>query len=148
MHAHFVKETLRQAIGRGRAVSDKSVQVVVVSNESIGMPLASQPLPLVDDAEDDTLHHALKLTDTVPINNTIAFVSDAPVNTSAISLNSGVTDRTVRRHFSTLISTGLLRKKGERGGVTVPAWVMGYYRDVWKESSDKGGTCRANSCNR
>lgn len=148
MQAHFVKETLRQAIGRGRAVSDKSVQVVVVSNESIGMLLASQPLPLVDDSEDDTLHHALKLTDTFPIDNTIAFVSDAPVNTSAISLNSGVTDRTVRRHFSTLISTGLLMKKGERGGVTIPEWVMGYYRDVWKESSEDGGICPENQCNR
>ncbi len=141
MQAHFVKETLRQAIGRGRAVSDKSVQVVVVSNESIGMPLASQPLPLVDDSEDDTLNHVLKLTDTFPIYNTIAFVSDAPVNTSAISVNSGVTDRTVRRHFSTLISTGLLTKKGERGGATVPAWVMGYYRDVRKESSEEDGIC-------
>jgi len=129
-----------------RAVSDKSVQVVVVSNESIGMTLASQPLPLVDDSEDDTLHHALKLTDTFPITNTIAFVSDAPVNTSAISLNSGVTDRTVRRHFSTLISTGLLKKKGERGGVTVPEWVTGYYRDVWRESGENGGICSANPC--
>lgn len=54
-HYHLVKETLLQAIGRGRGVNENSVPVLVTSNESLGLALAKQPLHLVNDAEDNTL---------------------------------------------------------------------------------------------
>ncbi len=127
MNASFVKETLRQAIGRGRAVTEKSVQVVVVTNESIGMSLANQPLPLVDDSEDETLHLALMLTETNPISSIIGKGSVAPVATSDISAINGKSDRMTRLHFTTLTFTGLLTKKGARQGVTVPDWLLAYY---------------------
>ncbi len=127
LNTTFVKETLRQAIGRGRAVTDKSVQVVVVTNESIGMTLASQPLPLVDDSGDETLHLAIKLTETNPIYIIIGKGSVAPVTTSHITAINGMSDRIIRHHFTSLTSTGLLTKKGERQGVTVPDWLLAYY---------------------
>lgn len=127
LHSHLVKETLRQAVGRGRAVTEKAVQVVVASNESIGIPLASQPLLPVSDSEDDTLHLTLKLTDVNSITTTIEKMSVAPVKTKDVAGIHRIGEREIRRHFISLISTGLLKKKGARSGVTVPEWLLGHY---------------------
>jgi hypothetical protein len=124
IHGLLVKETLLQAVGRGRGVTDKGVQVLVVSNESLDLPLADQPLPSFDDAEDATLQLAVKLTDTNAKYTILGIVSDAPLRPADITAINAMSDRTARRHFRSLTTLGLLKKKGERGGIFVEDWVL------------------------
>ncbi len=124
IHGLLVKETLLQAVGRGRGVTDKGVSVLVVSNESLGLQLADQPLPSLDDSEDETLQLAVMLTDTNAKYNILGNVSDAPLRPADITAINGMSDRTARRHFQSLTSHGLLKKKGERGGVFVEDWLL------------------------
>jgi hypothetical protein len=124
VHSLLVKETLRQAIGRGRGVTDKGVPVLVASNESLGLALADQPLRLVSDAEDDTLQLAVSASARNAINNTIANRAVAPVVTSTVAAISRYKLRAVRQHLSSLNTHGLLRKKGDRGGWIVADWLL------------------------
>lgn len=93
------------------------LEALGVSNESLGLPLADQSLPLLDDSEDATLQLARMLTDTNAKYNILGIMSDAPLRPADITAINGLSDRTARRHFQSLISFGLLKKKGGRGGV-------------------------------
>lgn len=124
VYNHLVKETLRQAVGRGRGVTEKGVPVLVVSNESLGLPLADQSLPLVNDAEDETLRLAVIATARNAICISIANRAVAPVVTCDVADISRYELRTVRKHLSSLSSSGLLKKKGERSGWVVADWLL------------------------
>ena len=125
-HCHLVKETLLQAIGRGRGVNDNGVPVVVASNESLGLTLADQPLHLVNDAEDETLRLTVSATAQNAIDNIIATHAVAPVVTDTVAEKSQYEIRTVRNHLSSLSHSGLLKKKGERGGWIVADWLLSH----------------------
>ena len=123
-HRHLVKETLRQAVGRGRGVNDNGVPVLVASNESLGLTLADQSLPLVSDAEDETLQLTVSATARNAIDTIIANHAVAPVVTDTVADLSRYELRTVRNHLSSLSSFGLLKKKGDRGGWIVADWLL------------------------
>lgn len=125
-HCHLVKETLLQAIGRGRGVNENGVPVVVASNESLCLTLANQPRHLVNDAEDDTLRLTVSATARNAIDNIIANHAVAPVVTDTVAEMSQYEIRTVRNHLSSLSHSGLLKKKGERGGWIVADWLLSH----------------------
>jgi len=120
----LVKETLRQAIGRGRGVTDKGVQVVVASNESLGLALADQPLHLISDSEDETLQLTVSATARNAKYNTLAFGAVNFIVTDTVAKLSRYELRTVRSHLSSLSLSGLLKKKGARGGWIVADWLL------------------------
>ena len=120
----LVKETLRQSVGRGRGVTGKGVPILVVSNESLGLPLADRPLPLVSDAEDDTLRLAVSATARNAISMSLANRAVAPVVASDVADTSCYEPSTVRKHLASLSSSGLLKKKGERSGWVVADWLL------------------------
>ncbi len=124
IHSHLVKETLLQAVGRGRGVTANGVPVLVVSNESLGLTLADQPLRLVTDAEDETLQLAVSLTARNAIYINIANHAVAQVVTSEVAVISRCKVRAVRQHLSSLSLLGLLKKKGDRGGWIVADWLL------------------------
>lgn len=120
----LVKETLRQAIGRGRGVISKGVPVVVVSNEPLGLTLADQPLQLVSDSQDDTLQRAVMLTARNAKYITLAFHADAPFTTGEVTAISQYDARAVRSHLSSLTTHGLLKRKGARKGWLLAEWLL------------------------
>lgn len=120
----LVKETLLQAIGRGRGVTDKGVQVVVASNESLGLTLADQPLRLISDSEDETLQLTVSATARNAKYNTLAFAAVNFIVTDTVAKLSHYEIRTVRSHLSSLSLSGLLKKKGPRGGWIVADWLL------------------------
>jgi hypothetical protein len=120
----LVKETMRQAIGRGRGVNDNGVPVLVVSNESLGLTVADQPLPLVSEAEDETLRLTVSATARNANSNTLANLAVKPVVTDTVAESSQYELRTVRNHLSSLSSSGLLKRKGERGGWILADWLL------------------------
>lgn len=124
VHNLLVKETLRQAVGRGRGVTESGVPVLVVSNESLGLTLADRPLPLVTDAEDETLRLAVSATARNAICLCIGDRAVAPVLTRDVADLSRYEVRTVRDHLASLSSSGLLKKKGERSGWVVADWLL------------------------
>jgi hypothetical protein len=124
----LVKETLRQAIGRGRGVTDKGVQVVVASNESLGLTLADQPLQLISDSEDETLQLTVSATAANAKYNSLAFHAVNFIVTDTVARLSQYELRTVRSHLSSLSLSGLLTKKGERGGWIVADWLLSAMR--------------------
>jgi len=60
-----------------QAVTEAGVPVLVVSNESLGLPLADLPLRLVNDAEDATLWPTSVVSQSVP-SDTISPLSPSP----------------------------------------------------------------------
>lgn len=120
----LVKETLRQAIGRGRGVTNKGVQVVVASNESLGLAVADQPLHLISDSEDETLQLTVSASAGNAKYNSLAFGAVNSVATDTVARLSQYELRTVRSHLSSLSLYGLLKRKGERGGWIVADWLL------------------------
>ncbi len=127
-----MKETLLQAVGRGRGVTDKAVPVVVASCESLGLPIADSPLQKIGDSEDETLQLMVTASVTKNLSNlsdknakyiTIGDLSDAlipdsevqsEVTTSELAKMSHYDERTVRRHLSTLSLPGCLAEGAAR----------------------------------
>lgn len=102
----------------------KGVQVVVASNESLGLTLADQPLQLISDSEDETLQLTVSATARNAKYNTLAFGAVNFIVTDTVAELSKYEIRTVRSHLSSLSHSGLLKKKGERGGWIVPDWLL------------------------
>ncbi len=121
---HLVRETLRQAVGRGRGVTDHGVPVVVVSNEALGLPLADHPLTLVSDAEDETLRLAVSAAARNAKHTSLADRAAAHFVTGDVSGVSRNEARAVRKHLASLSFSGLLKKKGERSGWVLAAWLL------------------------
>lgn len=116
MQRVLVGATLLQAIGRGRGVTERGVPVVVVSNENLGLPLSSSPLPEVKDPEARTFSALLERT---AINAKYDLVGEIAVTAAELSRHLGdVKERQLRNHLTHLTTLGLLAKKGARGGWT------------------------------
>ena len=61
VHKLLVRASLLQAVGRGRGVTRQGVQVVVVSNENLGLPLMAGDMPSIKDPEAETFLAVVKL---------------------------------------------------------------------------------------
>jgi len=123
-YSQLVKETLLQAVGRGRSVTETSVQVLVASNESLGLTLAGSPLRLVNDSEDETLQLTVSATARNAKYNTLANGAVNFVVTDTVSKLSKYKLRAVRSHLFSLSLSGLLMKQGARGGWIVADWLL------------------------
>jgi hypothetical protein len=120
----FVKETLLQAVGRGRGVTDKGVPVLVVSCESIGLPISDQPLRLIGDSEDETLRLAIAVLVTKRLTNLTAR-NAIYITIGELAVTQGSKpERTLRDHLSYLSLSGLLSRRGQRGGWTLADWLI------------------------
>jgi RepB DNA-primase from phage plasmid/Primase C terminal 1 (PriCT-1) len=129
MHQILVRSNLQQAVGRGRGVIESGVQVVVVSNESLGVPFAADTLELLKDPEARTLQTVTELSAVFP---TVYTVGEIAVSVAQIvsQLAQGdelaaLKERQVRTHLSALEHKGLLARKGARGG-----WMPGPVLDL------------------
>ena len=104
VYKFLVKETLLQAIGRGRSVTEKAVPVVVVSNENINNLIISEnPCRILSDTVDKTYQRLL----TVKIPNSTIIGKVAVIKPQS---------RKDRLHCSTLHNEGLLKRLGVRRG--------------------------------
>jgi Primase C terminal 1 (PriCT-1) len=129
MHEILVRSNLQQAVGRGRGVIESGVQVIVVSNESLGVPFAAEELVLLKDPEARTLQIVTELSAVFP---TVYIVGEIAVSVAQIvsQLAQGdelaaLKERQVRSHLSTLEELGLLARKVSRGG-----WMPGPVLDL------------------
>ena len=104
----LVRETLRQAIGRGRGVCDHGVPVVVVSNENLGCDLAAESLIELSDQVEATyrISHSL-------------IIEKGEMDTKIIAEKCKMSARTTTDHLNTIASLGLLERKSQRG-----AWIL------------------------
>jgi hypothetical protein len=125
---------LRQAIGRGREFLDSGVDVVVVTNENLGLPLLAVDIRGVTESERKVLEWVVGLSDlnsTGPTagvigpklykNTLVEFRSDKSqtpsfADTTAIANKLGVCERVTRRLLGSLESKKLVERNGERGG--------------------------------
>lgn len=113
MHGFLVRDSLLQAIGRGRGIRNSGIPVVVVSNEPLGLPFMASKRAHIGDSVAKTFTVINKLTDESP---KLYNVGEMSVSTSEIAKHSVHTERSIRRHCTTLLNLGLLARKGERGG--------------------------------
>ena len=116
VHQLLVRNNLVQAVGRGRSVRNGGVPVLVVSNESLAVPLLSEKLEPVKDSVAKTF---LALAELSPENATIYIVGKTGVSTAMIAQCTGLSKTQTKEHCGTLLHLGLLARKGARGG-----WIM------------------------
>ncbi|HEY1598595.1 MAG TPA: helix-turn-helix domain-containing protein [Pirellulales bacterium] len=144
----IVRSELRQSAGRGRAVCENGVPVVIISTEEIGARLADfQILPISESAAEilnaiqkinaDRLSQPLPTGEQLsqPISTgtvaeltqpfSIAIIVENgcykadPVSTVEIATFLEITPQAVRKHLENLESGGFVKRIGERGG-----WVL------------------------
>jgi hypothetical protein len=111
MHRVLVRETILQAVGRGRGVLSQGVPVVVVSNESLGLPVSGEDLPIMKDAEATTLQFIQELAKSANFTGVIT--------TSELADRRGMTSRQARTHLAGLESVGLVGRANKKG-----SWVI------------------------
>ena len=127
----IVASELIQAIGRGRAVLDTGIPVLVLSNEPLGLPLVDAEISPMKDAEKAVLDF---LTDAAYRKSSLQgqegatyrksslnsiyldSTSDSTVTTAEVASLSKTTDRNVRMILASLKSRGLVTREGARGG--------------------------------
>jgi hypothetical protein len=106
VHRLLVRGALLQAIGRGRAVTDQGVPVVVLSNEELGKGtgavLADTPLRRIGDEAAQVYEYIVsgKLHE---------------VTSRDVAHRFGVTDRQARNHLTFLRDCGLLTRASPKG---------------------------------
>lgn len=113
VHGLIVRNTLIQAIGRGRGVREGGVPVIVISNEPLSLPLISHEPPLIKDQVAKTFIAFQQLTVISPKSTILGKMT---VSSSMIAEVTGYSVEETRRHFVHLNHLGLLQRKGERGG--------------------------------
>ena len=122
IHQILVRSNLQQAVGRGRGVIDTGIQVIVVSNESLGVPFAADTLGILKDSEARTLQIVTELSAISPTVYTVGknAVSVAQIVSALAQRDEldALKERQVRAHLSTLEELGLLARKGARKGWT------------------------------
>jgi hypothetical protein len=116
-HETLVADALRQALGRGRGLLTEGITVIVVSNERLGITLSDNPLPLVKDPEAQSLQAVADLSTESANSNILA---KTVVSTSDLALRRNISETQARMHLVSLTSLGLLKRKGERGGWSLP----------------------------
>ena len=88
--------------------------MIVVSNECLGLPfMAQQTVTEIKDEVAATFMAVVELTATNAKVNTLANMS---VSTAEVASTSGSSERQARRNLNILSSSGLLARKGARGG--------------------------------
>lgn len=112
-HRSLVPSAIVQAVGRGRGVLDDGCDVIVVSSEACGLPLADWPsIPEL------TAKHleAARLVGELSATDACKNAGHQPVTTARMSKSLGVEPRQTQNILNDLERLGLVRRVGERGG--------------------------------
>lgn len=129
----LVKETLRQAIGRARSITEKAIPVVLISSEPLDLILSADNFIEVSNEEDDTLQVVLAASSYVHSQKKTTRINDKSPNTNILGHLSYkiVTSeevhkffpneslRNIQRRLSKLVQIGLLFRISERKGFTI-----------------------------
>jgi len=115
-HRSLVRAAIIQAVGRARAIREFGCDVVVLSNEETGLPLAEPD----DDVVTVTESEAKILNALIAGNSykdSLGDSGDAPtVKTAAIAREIGQCESETRRLLGRLEARGLIARRGQRGG--------------------------------
>lgn len=128
VHRSKVRAAIIQAAGRARALLETGADVVVLSTEECGFPIADvgkEPVPVTDS-------EAAVLTALKDIASYIVIKEQCPLiaSTGEIANRCGVTERQARRSLSGLEQRGLVERIGERSGWRLAA--------SWQATADAG----------
>ena len=133
-HQSLVIAELRQAIGRGREFSDSGINVVVATNENLGLPLLEVDALKVAESEAETLRMVVELSalnSKGSANSAIGPISlidillefradksESPSFVDCLQIAAVLKrhPRYVRRVLGKLESKQLVERNGERGG--------------------------------
>ncbi len=109
-HRTHVRAAIIQAVGRGRGLLENGCDVVVLSNEEAGFPVADVGADLhpISASQADVLSAVVALID-LRNNRRCAL-------TREIAEHCNLSDRQVREHLGHLEQQGLILRVGERGG--------------------------------
>lgn len=112
-HRSLVRSAIVQAAGRGRSVLDDGCDVIVISNEECGLPLADRPtIPNLTDKHSEAARLVAELSATDASKN----ADRQRVTTVRVSESLGVGERETRNILNDLEGFGMVRRVGERGG--------------------------------
>ena len=115
----LVRAAIVQAAGRGRGLLENGCDVVIVSTEECGFPLADNWDIELFESEADLL---LRLSDLSPEKSYISnktFPAMRGIPTARLAKAVGLSESQTREHLVRLESRGLVARVGERGG-----WVL------------------------
>lgn len=132
-HRSLVRAALVQAAGRARSLLETGCDVVIVSTEECGFPLAEQSLESVSQANLDILSAIKRLSlvflpsDSASlacaynISKRTQAISDRPakkraISTTDVSRESGLSEQRTRAILSDLEQRGFVSRLGQRGG--------------------------------
>ena len=112
-HQSLVRAAIVQAVGRGRGVLEDGCDVIVISTEECGLPLADRPsIPDLTDKHCEAARLVAELSATAASKN----AGRQPVTTARASESLGVGERETRYILGELEGFGMVRRVGERGG--------------------------------
>jgi hypothetical protein len=112
-HRSLVRSAIVQAVGRGRGVLEDGCDVIVISNEECGLPLADRPtIPDLTDKHSE----AARLVSELSAPDASKNAGRQPVTTGRVSESLGVGERETRYILTELEGLGMVRRIGERGG--------------------------------
>lgn len=106
-HQLLVREQLLQAVGRGRSVTDKAVQVVVLSNEPLNLAISEEDIIPMRDSNATTLQAVQDIV--LKSAN-----SEVTVSVSEVAQQRKLSIRQIRRHFRCLEKAGLIKEAGSK----------------------------------
>ena len=112
-HQSLVRAAIVQAVGRGRGVLEDGCDVIVISNEECGLPLADRhSIPDLTDKHCEAARLVAELSATDASKNP----GRQPVTTARVSERLGVGERETRYILNDLERLGMVCRVGERGG--------------------------------
>ncbi|TWU57677.1 DUF3854 domain-containing protein [Rubripirellula reticaptiva] len=135
-YRQIVQSELRQSIGRGRAVTEKGIPVIVVTTENLGLklvecdadPLTDSQKKVLDVMKDLTAKGTFEGPEQKGANGTLSYretngtdlykdlIEKCSVNSHAVAMEAGVTERYARKILGELARKTFVSRIGERGG--------------------------------
>jgi len=129
-HRALVHAELHQCIGRGRAVCQDGIDVVVVSNEPLGLPVIDNDPSPTKKSHVEIVNTLKKLSEQNPTGESDAsyrnktlkniLVGKGSVSSKKIAKVLGTSERYVRNVLNELESTKAVMRHGKRGGWSLP----------------------------
>jgi hypothetical protein len=126
----LVKETLRQATGRARSITQEAIPVILISNEPLDLIISADNITEVSDEEDATLHTVLTAISHIHSQKGTTQLSDKSLNKyilGDLSPKSVTSEevhkcfpneslRNIQRRLTKLVQIGLLVRLKPRKG--------------------------------